>query len=70
MEEQILQLDCKKHIKIFKLHQKGMKNKMISELLKTSPGHVGNVLKEYKENPDKVEAANSVHIQEHQSNAE
>lgn len=62
MENEILELGCKKHIKIFKLHQQGVDNKRIAELVKTNAGHVWNVLNEYKKNPSKVEAANSIEI--------
>lgn len=60
--ESIIQLVGKKHIKIFKLHQLGLPNKEIAELLQTNIGHVGNVLKDYKNNPDKVKAADAIII--------
>lgn len=62
MKESILQLAGRKHVKIYKLHQQGLSKKEIAELLKTNTGHVGNVLKDYKDNPDKVAAADAVII--------
>jgi hypothetical protein len=62
MENEILELTCKKHIKIFKLHQQGVGNKQIAELVKTNAGHVWNVLNEYKKHPEKIEVANSIEI--------
>lgn len=62
MKDQILELDCKKHIKIFKLHQLGLSNKEIAELIKTNQGHVWNVINSYKSNPDKVNAADAIEL--------
>ena len=64
MKEQILQLTCKKHIKIYKLHQLGLKDKEVAQLLNTNSGHVYNALKAYKTHPEKVEAANAVIIED------
>lgn len=60
MKEQILELQCKKHIQIYKLHQLGLSNKDIAESVKTNAGHVWNVLKSYQSDPKKVEAANAI----------
>lgn len=46
-QEQILSLQCKKHIKIYKLKQLGLKNGEIARLLETNAGHVYNALKLY-----------------------
>lgn len=62
MKEKINQLTCKKHIKIFKLHQIGLSNKEISKLVNTNAGHVYNVLKEYKGNEEKRNAADAIVI--------
>lgn len=60
MKEQILSLDVKKHVKIYKLHELGLSNKEVAEAAETNVGHVYNVLKSYKDNPGKVEKANQV----------
>ena len=49
-KDQIISLECKKHIKIYKLKQLGLSNKEISEALMTNTGHVYNALKKYNEN--------------------
>jgi hypothetical protein len=54
MKDQILQLECKKHVKIYKLNQIGLSNKEIAEALNTNVGHVYNALKSYKDNPEKA----------------
>lgn len=59
-QEQILSLECKKHIKMYKLSQLGLKNAEIAKLLTTNPGHVYNALKDYEKKPEKVEAANAI----------
>lgn len=56
----ILNLDCKKHIKIFKLSQLSLSNKHIAELCETNAGHVWNVLNSYNSDPEKIAAANSI----------
>jgi transcriptional regulator len=62
MEEQqkILQLHCKKHIKIFKLKQAGLKNKEIADLLGTNAGHVYNALKKYNGNEELIAKAEAI----------
>ena len=47
---QVASLECKKHVKIYKLKQIGLSNKEIAELLKTNVGHVYNALKKYDAN--------------------
>lgn len=51
-KETIIALSCKKHIKIYKLNQLGLKNKEIAEALSTNPGHVYNALKSYEVKPE------------------
>ena len=63
-KEKIIALECKKHIKIYKLNQIGLSNKEIAESLKTNIGHVYNALKEYSNKPHKAEVANSIIIEE------
>lgn len=63
-QEQIINMNCKKRIKIYKLGQLGLTNKAIAEALQTNPGHVYNVLKDYKENPDKAVKADLLTIEE------
>lgn len=53
MKEQIIGLECKKHIKIYKLHQLGLDKKAIAAALGTNVGHVYNVLKDYAANEEK-----------------
>ncbi len=48
--KRIVELACKKHIKMFKLKQLGLTNKQIADLLSTNAGHVWNALKKYDEN--------------------
>jgi transcriptional regulator len=56
--EQIKQLQCKKHIKIFKLHQLGIKPKEIADILGANLGNIYRVIKNYNSNPEKSEAIN------------
>ncbi len=51
----ILDLKCKKHVKIYKLSLLGMPKPQIASALNTNPGHVYNVLKDYNDNPAKIE---------------
>jgi transcriptional regulator len=63
MQEQIdhiKQLNCKKHIKIFKLKQLGLKNKEIANELGTNAGHVYNALKTYSNNEERINQANAL----------
>lgn len=60
MENKILQLDCKKHIKIYLLSKEGKTHKQIADLVKTNAGHVWNVLNEYKTKPEKAEIADKM----------
>lgn len=61
-ETQIMQLTCKKHIKIYKLKQIGMANKAIAAALGTNVGHIYNVLKDYANKPELVEKSNLLQI--------
>lgn len=59
--ESIKALDCKKHVKIYKLSQLGgMTKKEIATALETNAGAVHNAIKEYSSNPDKVAKANAI----------
>lgn len=49
-KEQVSELNCKKHVKIYKLKQLGLSNKEIAEALQTNVGHVYNALKKYDAN--------------------
>ncbi len=64
MKEKICQLTCKKHIKIWKLHELGLTNKEISEAVGTNAGHVYNVIKDYGAHPEKVEAAKGIIVEQ------
>ena len=60
MQEQIdhiKQMNCKKHIKIYKMHLLGLKNNEIADHLGTNAGNVYNYLKEYSQKPERVEEA-------------
>lgn len=59
-KEQVSELNCKKHVKIYKLKQLGMKNKEIADCLKTNAGHVYNALKKYELKPDLKEMADNI----------
>lgn len=50
-KEQVIALECKKHIKIYKLKQLGLTNKEIAEALATNVGHIYNALKSYETKP-------------------
>lgn len=60
-QQAILQLHCKKHIKIYKLKQLGLKNGEIAKLLGTNPGHVYNALKAYNGNEERIKQADAIH---------
>lgn len=49
-KEQVTELNCKKHVKIYKLKQLGLTNKEVAEALQTNVGHVYNELKKYDAN--------------------
>jgi hypothetical protein len=55
-QEQIVRLTCKKHIKVFLLSGLGLKNKEVAKLVGTNSGHVYNVIKDYKNHPEKEAA--------------
>lgn len=58
----ILALDCKKHIKIYKLKQLGLTNRQVADMCETNPGHVRNVMIDYGNKPEKVDAANKISV--------
>ena len=50
------------HVKVFKLYQLGMTTKQIADQLNSGTGPVHNVIKNYKENPEKITACDSINI--------
>lgn len=50
--QEIKELTCCKHIKIYKLKQNGLKNSEIAKELGTNAGHVYNALKMYETKPE------------------
>ena len=63
-QEAILSLTCKKHIKIYKLSQLGLKNGDIARLVGTNAGHVYNTLKSYANKPERVKIANECGVEQ------
>lgn len=59
-EQEIKQLTCKKHVKIYKLKQLGLSNKLIAEAVGTNAGHVYNALKKYEDKPELKTIADSI----------
>lgn len=59
-EEQVKQLTCTKHVKIYKLKQLGIKNSDIAKALGTNAGHVYNALKKYESKPELKEKADLI----------
>lgn len=59
-QQQIIELDCKKHVKIYKLKALGLKNSEVAELLGTNAGHVYNALKKYDAKPELKDKANAI----------
>jgi transcriptional regulator len=57
---QILQLQVKKHVKIYKLKQAGLTNSQIAKELNTNAGHVYNALKKYSLKPELVKIADEI----------
>ena len=53
----VINLNCKKHVKIYKLNQLGLTNKEVASELNTNVGHVYNVIKSYSLSPEKIESA-------------
>lgn len=49
-KEQVIEMNAKKHVKIYKLKQLGLTNKEVAEALQTNVGHVYNALKKYDAN--------------------
>jgi transcriptional regulator len=59
-QETILQLQVKKHVKIYKLKQLGLKNSEIAKALNTNAGHVYNALKKYDLKPEFTTIADEI----------
>lgn len=59
-QNKILSLECKKHAKAYLLSQTGLKNGEIALLLFTNQGAIGNALKDYKTDPERVEKAKAL----------
>ena len=59
-QNQIIQLLAKKHVRIYKLKQLGLKNSEIAKLLETNAGHVYNALKKYAADPELVKIADEI----------
>lgn len=59
-EEEVKQLTCRKHVKIYKLKQLGLKNSDIAKALGTNAGHVYNALKNYESKPELKDKADSI----------
>jgi len=59
-EQEVKELTCKKHVKIYKLKQLGLKNSDIAKALGTNAGHVYNALKKYDGNDELQAKANAV----------
>lgn len=60
--DRIVNLDCKKHVKIYKLSLIGLGNDEIASILGTNNGHVWNALDMYKRDHKKVSIANEIKI--------
>lgn len=58
--DEIKQLTCCKHIKIYKLKQNGLKNSEIAKELGTNAGHVYNALKMYESKPELKDKSDSI----------
>jgi len=56
----VCQMNCLRHVKIYKLKQLGLSNKEIADALGTNAGHVYNALKDYEAKPSKKDRAESV----------
>lgn len=63
-KKEIKDLACRKHIKIYLLSKVGLNKQEISKEVGTNYGHVYNVLKDYKDHPEKAEHAERLLIQE------
>lgn len=55
-KDQIKQIHSTKRVKIYLLSKAGLKNSEIAKELGTNAGHVYNVLKDFKDHPEKAEA--------------
>lgn len=56
----VLRITSKRHVKVWLLHELLLSNKDIATAMGTNTGHVGNVLRDYRANPDKITAAKSM----------
>jgi len=59
-EQEVKELTCLKHVKIYKLKQLGLKNSDIAKALGTNAGHVYNALKKYDGNDELQAKANAL----------
>ena len=59
-EQEVKELTCLKHVKIYKLKQLGLKNSEIAKALGTNAGHVYNALKKYDGNDELQAKANAL----------
>lgn len=59
-EQEVKELTCLKHVKIYKLKQLGLKNSEIAKALGTNAGHVYNSLKMYDGNIELQAKANAL----------
>lgn len=55
-KQQIKEMTAPKHVKIYLLSKTGLSNKEISKEVGSGVGHVYNVLKDYKDHPEKADA--------------
>lgn len=53
--DSIVKSSLKVHEKIWLLHEMLLTNKQIMEIMAKNAGHVGNVLKDYSLQPDKIQ---------------
>lgn len=63
IKDQIKAMSCLKHIKIYLFSKIGLTNKEISKEIGSGAGHVYNVLKDYKDHPEKAEHAESLIVE-------
>lgn len=56
----IKSLKCKKHIKIYRIHQLGLTNPEVAKALGTNAGHVHNALELYKKKPSFKKIAENI----------
>lgn len=68
-KEQVTELNCKKHIKIYLLKEIGLSNKESAVLLNTNVGHVYNVLKKYNGNEELKQTAKAKFLESNAPNS-